>query len=130
MTAQPPPAPPPVLTPLLTLDADTLREHLYTRRDELPEGASPVPLKLVHINKCPILAPENTLRPQDAQRIGLDKDLCARNAELLHQHPEIREKVAKAATGAAAKLIAENHGAEADQALVDRTVAELGTRLN
>ena len=37
-------------------------------------------------------APENTLRPQDAQRIGLDKDLCARNAELLHQHPEIREK--------------------------------------
>lgn len=81
------------LTPLLTLDADTLREHLYTRRDDLPEGASPVPLKLVHINKCPILAPENTLRPQDAQRIGLDKDRCARNAELLHQHPEIREKV-------------------------------------
>jgi F-type H+-transporting ATPase subunit b len=60
------------------------------------------------------------------QKMATDKIAAAERAAVA----EIREKVAKAATGAAAKLIAENHGAEADQALVDRTVAELGTRLN
>jgi F-type H+-transporting ATPase subunit b len=60
------------------------------------------------------------------QKMATDKIAAAERAAVA----EIREKVAKAATGAAARLIAENHSAEADQALVDRTVAELGTRLN
>lgn len=38
--------------PLLELDADTLRSRLYTRREELAEGEMPVPLKLLHINRC------------------------------------------------------------------------------
>ncbi|WP_168403923.1 exodeoxyribonuclease I [Erwinia amylovora] len=77
---------------LLELDADALRARLYTRRDEL-NGASPVPLKLVHINKCPVVAPANTLRPEDAERIGIDRQRCRDNLTLLRQHPEVREKV-------------------------------------
>lgn len=42
---------------------------------------------------------------------------------------EVRAKAADAATQAAAALIARNHGAEADKALVDKTIAGLG-RLN
>lgn len=42
---------------LLTENAEVLRQRLYTKRDELAENELPVPLKLVHINKCPILAP-------------------------------------------------------------------------
>lgn len=80
------------MAPLLELDADALRARLYTRRDEL-NGASPVPLKLVHINKCPVVAPANTLRPEDAERIGIDRQRCRDNLTLLRQHPEVREKV-------------------------------------
>lgn len=80
------------MAPLLELDADALRARLYTRRDEL-NGASPVPLKLVHINKCPVVAPANTLRPEDAERIGIDRQRCLDNLALLRQHPEVREKV-------------------------------------
>ncbi|ATZ11930.1 exodeoxyribonuclease I [Erwinia amylovora] len=80
------------MAPLLELDADALRARLYTRRDEL-NGASPVPLKLVHINKCPVVAPANTLRPEDAERIGIDRQRCRDNLALLRQHPEVREKV-------------------------------------
>ncbi|MFD1789735.1 F0F1 ATP synthase subunit B [Sphingomonas floccifaciens] len=42
---------------------------------------------------------------------------------------EVRAKTADAATKAAAALIAAKHGADADQALVDRTISGLG-RLN
>ncbi|QLF91999.1 exodeoxyribonuclease I [Pseudomonas sp. ABC1] len=57
-------------------DAEALRQRLYTRHEELPEGVLPVPLKLVHINKCPVLAPMNVLRPEDISRLGLDMALC------------------------------------------------------
>ncbi|MFO2462581.1 exodeoxyribonuclease I [Pseudomonas sp. 15FMM2] len=57
---------------LLSLDAETLRQRLYTRRDELADGELPVPLKLIHINRCPVVAPLNVLRAEDRQRLNLD----------------------------------------------------------
>jgi exodeoxyribonuclease-1 len=56
--------------PLLRESAEVLRQRLYTRRDELAEGELPVPLKLVQINRCPVVAPLSVLRPADQQRLG------------------------------------------------------------
>ncbi|RYC48270.1 exodeoxyribonuclease I [Pectobacterium zantedeschiae] len=81
------------MTPLLELDSEALRERLYTRRDALSADQSAVPLKLVHINKCPVLAPANTLRPEDAARLGIDRQRCLDNLELLRNHANVREKV-------------------------------------
>ncbi len=81
------------IDPLLNLSADALRTRLYTRRDLLGENESPVPIKLVHINKCPVLAPAATLRPEDAARLGVDRQRCLDNLKLLRQHPLVREKV-------------------------------------
>ncbi|WP_166364279.1 exodeoxyribonuclease I [Pseudomonas akapageensis] len=58
--------------PLLEEETDILRQRLYSRREDLAQGQLPVPLKLVHINRCPVLAPLNVLRPEDQQRLGLD----------------------------------------------------------
>ncbi|MCD2529235.1 exodeoxyribonuclease I [Providencia huaxiensis] len=80
------------ISPLIELDVQQLRTRLYTPKAELA-GESPVPVKLVHINKCPILAPEKTLRPEDAQRTGVDRDLCMRNLETLRKAPDIRNKL-------------------------------------
>jgi len=80
------------ISPLLTLTPDELRERLYTRQSEL-NGAAPVPIKLVHINKCPVLAPASTLRPEDAARLGIDRQHCLDNLALLRQHTDVREKV-------------------------------------
>ncbi|MEX9869309.1 exodeoxyribonuclease I [Providencia huaxiensis] len=80
------------ISPLIELDVQQLRTRLYTPKAELA-GESPVPVKLVHINKCPILAPEKTLRPEDAQRTGVDRDLCMRNLEILRKTPDIRNKL-------------------------------------
>lgn len=81
------------MTPLLELDSETLRERLYTRRDALEADQSAVPLKLVHINKCPVLAPANTLRPEDAGRLGIDRQRCLDNLALLRNNASVREKV-------------------------------------
>ncbi|WP_323638992.1 exodeoxyribonuclease I [Pectobacterium polonicum] len=81
------------MTPLLELDSEALRERLYTRRDALEADQSAVPLKLVHINKCPVLAPANTLRPEDAERLGIDRQRCLDNLALLRNNASVREKV-------------------------------------
>ncbi|WP_114191925.1 exodeoxyribonuclease I [Edaphovirga cremea] len=80
------------MTPLLELSADALRERLYTRRDVLGT-LSPVPLKLIHINKCPVLAPAKTLLAENADRLGIDRERCLQNLQLLRQNPVVREKV-------------------------------------
>nr|NYU05227.1 exodeoxyribonuclease I [Pseudomonas sp. SbOxS1] len=65
---------------LLDLDAETLRQRLYTRREDLAEGELPVPLKLIHINKCPVVAPLSVLRPEDRLRLGMDVTLYQQRA--------------------------------------------------
>lgn len=79
--------------PLLELDADALRERLYTKHTDLAEDELPVPVKLVHINKCPILAPAKTLTAENAGKIGINREQCLANLQLLRQHPELREKL-------------------------------------
>lgn len=79
------------ISALLELDADTLRERLYTPKALLADN-SPVPIKLVHLNKCPVLAAANTLRPQDAERLGIDRQHCLNNLQQLREHPQVREK--------------------------------------
>lgn len=59
------------------------------------------------------------------QKMAEDKIAAAERSAIA----EVRAKAADAAARAAATIIAERHGADADKALVDRTIAGLG-RLN
>ncbi|KIP90490.1 MULTISPECIES: exodeoxyribonuclease I [Pseudomonas] len=81
-------------TPLLDEEGETLRRRLYTRREQLAEGELPVPLKLIHINRCPVVAPLSVLRPEDCQRLQLDKaDYQARAQRLIDRQPEWQDKL-------------------------------------
>lgn len=81
-------------SPLLEDSADELRERLYTRREEL-NGKLPVPLKLVHVNRCPVLAPLNVLRETDMERLGLERSVWETQANALRNHlPQWQEKLA------------------------------------
>jgi exodeoxyribonuclease-1 len=63
--------------------ADVLRQGLYQRRDALAPGQSPVPLKLLHVNRCPVVAPLSVLREADKQRLGFDLALYEQRAQQL-----------------------------------------------
>ena len=80
--------------PLLAEDPQTLRRRLYTRRDELAEGELPVPLKLLHINRCPVVAPLKVLRSEDQQRLELDMGVFEeRTRQLVEGQAIWREKL-------------------------------------
>ncbi|WP_419736740.1 exodeoxyribonuclease I [Pseudomonas sp. COR18] len=80
--------------PLLDLDAESLRRHLYTRREDMAEGQLPVPLKLIHVNRCPVVAPMNVLREPDRQRLQLDMALYESRSLRLNAAQEVwRDKV-------------------------------------
>ncbi|MGG2396548.1 exodeoxyribonuclease I [Pseudomonas sp. SH1-B] len=76
-------------SPLLDLHADTLRSRLYTRREDLAADEVPVPLKLLHINRCPVVAPLSVLREADRQRLQLDWAVCERHAETLKKEQSL-----------------------------------------
>jgi exodeoxyribonuclease I len=81
-------------SPLWEETSDDLRERLYTRREDLGEKL-PTPLKLVHVNRCPVLALMNVLRESDIDRLGLDLQCCeARARDLRSRKAEWSEKLA------------------------------------
>jgi exodeoxyribonuclease-1 len=80
-------------TPLLELDADEIADRLFTPRADLPEGVARIPLKAVHANKSPALAPLSALKDVDSARIGLDPDRCMAHLQLLHNAPDLVEKL-------------------------------------
>lgn len=81
--------------PLLEDDGETLRQRLYTRREQLAEGELPVPLKLLHINRCPVLAPLSVLRSEDIQRLQLDMaEYQARAKRLAETQGQWQDKLA------------------------------------
>ncbi len=84
--------------PLFELDAEALRERLYTRRDDLAPDELPAPIKLVHLNKCPVLATAKTLRAEDAARIGINREQCLLNLKKLQAAPSLREKLVEVFT--------------------------------
>ncbi|MCI0912813.1 exodeoxyribonuclease I [Pseudomonas putida] len=80
--------------PLLRESAEVIRERLYTRREELSDGQLPIPLKLVQINRCPVVAPLSVLRAADQQRLGIDLALVhARAEELANQQNAWQHKL-------------------------------------
>lgn len=85
----------------LPLDSDDLSSLLFTRSDELPEGMQRLPVKSVKINKCPALAPRNTLDIEAAERIALDLDACYRHWQTLCAYPDFFQRVATAYTSRA-----------------------------
>ncbi len=77
---------------LIGLDADSIAERVFCRADDLPEGASRIALKLIHLNKCPILLTPKLLTDAAAHRLGIDKTQCERHWQRLLQH-DLQAKV-------------------------------------
>jgi len=60
-------------SPLLALGVTEIRRLVYARPEELGEGEARIPLKVVHLNKCPVLAPLATLTDAAAERWAIDR---------------------------------------------------------
>ena len=64
------------------LDVATLRQRLFSKTADLPEGVQRLPMKSVHLNKSPMVVRKlATLTPQMAAKWGIDMQAALRNAE-------------------------------------------------
>ena len=80
-------------TQLLELKPDEIKKRVFTPSSEMPENVERVPLKAIHINKCPVLAPLSTLDSKSAKRIGIKLDVCYKNLQTIKQSHQIRDKI-------------------------------------
>lgn len=69
--------------PLLTLNAEKIRERLFTATADLPEGVERLALKGIHLNRCPVIATPKLLDQSAAQRLGIDLDRCYQHWQIL-----------------------------------------------
>ncbi|MFG6158992.1 exodeoxyribonuclease I [Halomonas sp. 1390] len=92
-------------TPLLELSPEQIRERVFVSNDDLAEGAERIPLKVIHINKCPVLFPASALKDtsgprkgeygQIVERLGLDLAACREHWKRLAARPEVAARVAE-----------------------------------
>ncbi len=79
---------------LIKASAEHISDLVFTPLNDLPEGLQRLPLKAIHSNKVPMLAPVATLRGVDTARIALDPARCREHAKQILRHLEdIRFKV-------------------------------------
>ncbi|GGP26659.1 exodeoxyribonuclease I [Silvimonas amylolytica] len=66
---------------LAGLDTAAIRERMFTRTADLPEGVTRLPIKTIHINKSPIVIGNlKVLSPEMAARWGVDMDVIQMHA--------------------------------------------------
>jgi len=80
----------------MDLTVEQIQQRLFTRQDELPEGVKRIPLKVLHVNRCPIVASKALLTEALAKQYQIDESQSAEYWQLLLQHPQAIAKVASA----------------------------------
>ncbi|MGZ8190564.1 MAG: exodeoxyribonuclease I [Methylococcaceae bacterium] len=80
--------------PMLSLSVADIQQRIFTATDELPENVVRIPLKTVHINKCPVLAPLSVISPKDEIRLEIDLALCYANIEKIKTAKGLTAKLA------------------------------------
>ena len=69
---------------LFTLDVASIRQRMFAKAADLPEGVARLPIKTIHLNKSPIVIGNlKTLSPAVAAKWGLDAALCLRHADVI-----------------------------------------------
>lgn len=126
---------------LVTASAEEIADLVFTPAKDLPEDRERLPLKAIHSNKVPVIAPQQVLKGVDVKRIGLDPGLCEQHAQQITRHLDvIRYKVMEVfarTPGSEAKdpdvmLYSGDFFSPADRALMNQVVSanqqELATR--
>lgn len=43
---------------MLSMSAEQIRERVFVSQQDLAEGEARIPLKVIHINRCPVVFPQ------------------------------------------------------------------------
>ena len=78
----------------IEISVEKVHDRLYTKASDLPEGIQRIPLKEIHINKCPAVVPLKTMDDECAKRLNIDVEACLENRQkILDNIDTLIEKV-------------------------------------
>jgi len=80
---------------LLAMSADEIRARLYTATADLPEGTERIPLKVVHLNRAPVIVPMGTVTHAAREQWQMDAQAEKRHLEALRSAPGLAGKLAE-----------------------------------
>ena len=78
---------------VLSMGAAELRELMYTRSEDLPEGQGRIPIVHIKTNQCPVIATTQLLDEASQQRLGIDMNRARQNWKLLHNAVGLEQKL-------------------------------------
>lgn len=82
------------IAPLLNLSSEALHQQLYMSSEELEaSNEQRPPIKLVHLNKCPVLLPAGAMSEQRAIELNLNKTQCIQNLNLIKRNAQLADKL-------------------------------------
>lgn len=80
---------------IIECSKEEIAERLFTRNTDLADGITRIPVKTVHANRCPVVAPLSVLTEKNADRLQLDVNQALKNREAVLAHSKtITEKLA------------------------------------
>lgn len=101
--------------PLLDLDAEAIAARLFVPQSALADDQARIPLKAVHLNRCPMLVAWSHLRAADFERLQIDPGQARQRADTLAAAgPSLAEKVRNVFAAAAPRT-----ARDPDEALYD-----------
>ncbi|MCC5882891.1 MAG: exodeoxyribonuclease I [Halomonas sp.] len=89
---------------LIEMNPEQIRQRVFVSSDDLAEGEARIPLKVIHINRSPVILPSAALKDADGPsqgeygeivaRLGLDLAACRAHWKRLMASPDVGRKVA------------------------------------
>ncbi len=76
----------------LDASVEEIRRRVFTKKEELNEEGR-IPLKGIHINRSPAIAPLSTLDSARAAALGIDIDQCLEHAELIRSRSDLVQRL-------------------------------------
>jgi exodeoxyribonuclease-1 len=73
-----------------------LQELLFSPRNQLSTDTIRPAVKEIHVNKCPVVAPLQTLADEQAQKFSIDKAQCQTHLQYLRQDSELCQALVEA----------------------------------
>lgn len=83
---------------LFDLSSEQIRDRVFTAQVDLPKNTDRIPLKVVHLNKSPVLATPKLLDSGIAQRLNIDLSQCEQHWKKLVNH-NLQDKIASVFAG-------------------------------
>jgi len=77
---------------LISLNKEQIKQRVFTSAKDMPEGVERIPLKLVHLNKAPMVATPKVVDTVVAKRCSLNLQRCEDNWRCLQQ-VDLKEKL-------------------------------------